>query len=214
MQIPDWLTWHNVAVFAVSVVGLQLLKWLGTWLNGSVVADFIHKEFQKLREAEENTKLGSFLKQYHADDALWTMAENAAHVVFHEVEEDVQDALKNGDLTKVDWRKYGDKMWAKIRDQAQGGWHDYLDNGAAEDGKEFCAWVAQAVFSKLHLNLQINQTNAATAPAPNPLTTIAAAAAPHLINALVGQPQQVPVPVPVPVTVSTPSAPPAEGSNN
>lgn len=150
----DWLTLHNVALFAVSVIGVQGLQWLSKWLDGQG-ATYVQAEIQKLHSELDQTTAGKFLMQFHAEAALFTMVENAVPVVFQELSDEIKSNLSTGNLKDVDWKKIGVTVWSKIRDQAQGGWHDYLHHSSYSDGEAMSAKISETIFSKLHMNYAI-----------------------------------------------------------
>lgn len=155
MDLASIFTLHNIALVLTGAVGLQILSFLGQWLSGSAVVPFIQAEITKAQQALEATSVGKITAQFHAESALFKLAEDEVSVVFSKLNAETQALIKSGDLTKVDWAAFGKDMWAGIRDQAQGGLNDYLAHSAIYDGATFCAKVAQIIFSKLHLTAAI-----------------------------------------------------------
>lgn len=157
----DFMKWELVGPILLGVAVVPIVRWIAGWISGKGV-ELVQEELKKLQtKLNENGVLG----QIQADDALIAICEHALPEVVHDLTEDIQKALADGKIDKVEWAAIGRKVWDKVKDQVRGGTNDYLKNSSFTDGEALAAMVAKRFFS-----LQLAQKKGLVTEAPREAT--------------------------------------------
>lgn len=156
--------WHALVSGAA---GLAVISWLSSYLTGAKAVAFVHEKIDQLtKKINEN----SILSQIHADDAVTSILESVLMEVLHDADDEIKTAIASGDISSINWKQFGQDVWAKAQLQIKGGANDYLKSSSFQDGAAIAAMIAERFFKKQAVQNAGLVTDAPRAETPAPST--------------------------------------------